>query len=199
MNNVLISMQPEVKYRGLHLEHRLTWRTHIKTKRHHLNLKLRGMYWLLGRRSKLSLQNKLLLYKCVLKPVWTYCIQLWSCAKPSHTQIIQRLQSKILQSITNAPRYVSNLTLHTDQHIPFVATEIGRLSLLYHQRLAGHRNVLITATTTPPIIVRRLKRQWPSDLYHIPEEDYPRVLYHPFLDPDGVSLMDDFSLHIMYS
>ena len=29
---------------------------------------------------------------CVLKPVWTYDIQLWGCDKPSHTQIIQRLQ-----------------------------------------------------------------------------------------------------------
>jgi len=75
-----------------HLDQRLTWRTHVKAKRQQLNLKLRGMYWLLGRRSKLSLENKLLLYKCVLKPVWTYGIQLWGCAKPSHTQIIQRLE-----------------------------------------------------------------------------------------------------------
>jgi len=27
----------------------------------------------------------------------------------------------------------------------------------------------------------------------------PCVLYHPFLDPNGVSLMDDFSLHVTYS
>jgi len=100
MNNVLIPMRPDVIYLGFHLDQRLTWRTHIKTKRHHLNLKLRGMHWLLGRRSKFSLENKLLLYKCVFKPVWTYGIHLWGCAKPSHTQIIQRLLSKILQSIT---------------------------------------------------------------------------------------------------
>ena len=102
MNNVPIPMQSD-KYLGLHLDQRLTWRTHIKTKRHHLNLKLRGMYWLLGRRSKLSLENKLLLFKCVLKPVWMYGIHLWGCAKPSHIQIIQRLQSKILRSIIYAP------------------------------------------------------------------------------------------------
>jgi len=148
-----------------------TWLTHIKTKRRQLNLKLRGMYWLLGRRSKLSLENKLLLYKCVLKPIWTYGIQLWGCAKRSHTQIIQRLQSKILRSITNAPWYVSNSTIHNDLHIPFVATEISRLSFLYHQRLAGHHNALINAMTIPPTIVRRLKRQWPTDLSHITAED----------------------------
>jgi len=124
------------------------------------------MNWLLGRRSKLSLENKLLLYECVLKPVWTYGIQLWGCAKPSHTQIIQRLQSKILRSITYAPPYVSNCTLHNDLHFPLVATEINRLSLLYHKRLVDHHNALITAMATPPTIVRRLKRQWPTDLFH---------------------------------
>jgi len=67
------------------------------------------MSWLLGRRS-----NKVLLYKCVLKTAWTYGIQLWSCAKPSHTQILQRFQSKLLRTLANAPWYVSNLQLHTD-------------------------------------------------------------------------------------
>jgi hypothetical protein len=143
-------MQTDDKYLGLHLDQLLTWRTHIKTKCRQLNLKLRSMYWLLGRRSKLSLENELLLYKSVLKPAWTYGIQLWSCAKPSHTQIIQRLQSKILRSMTNAPWYVSNFTLHNDLHVPFVATEINRLSLPYNQRLVGHHNALITALTTPP-------------------------------------------------
>jgi len=90
----------------------------------------------------------------------------WGCAKPSHTQTIQRLQSKILRSVTNAPWYVSNCTLQNDLHIPLVATEINRLSLLYHKRLVDHHNALITAMATPPTIVRRLKRQWPTDLFH---------------------------------
>ena len=166
MNNVRIPMQTAAKYLGLHLDQRLTWSTHIKTKRQQLNLKLRDMYWLVGRKSKLSLRNKLLLYKFVLKPVWTYGIQLWGCAKPSHTKIIQRLQSKILRYITNAPWYVSNFTLHTDLRIPFVTTEINRLSLLYHQRLVGHHNDLISAMSIPPTYARRLKRQWMSDLFH---------------------------------
>jgi hypothetical protein len=30
------------------------------------------MYWLIGRNSKLSLENKILLYKTIIKPIWTY-------------------------------------------------------------------------------------------------------------------------------
>ena len=64
----------------------------------------------------------------MLKPVWPYGIQLWGCAKPSHTQIIQRLQSKFVRSINKAPWYVSNCTLHNDLYIPLVATEVNPLT-----------------------------------------------------------------------
>jgi hypothetical protein len=82
--------------------------------------------------------------------VWTYEIQLWGCAKLSHTQILQRLQSKTLRSLANATWYVSNLQLNTDLGIPFVAAEIRRSSLLYHRRLAGHHNALVVDLSTPP-------------------------------------------------
>jgi len=62
----------------------------------------------------LSLENKLLIYKTMLKPVWTYGIELWGCASKSNIAVIQRYQSKPVRSLTNAPRYVSNQTLHSD-------------------------------------------------------------------------------------
>jgi hypothetical protein len=43
---------------------------HIETKRKQLNLKAKQMHWILGR-STLSTESKLLLYKAVLKPIWT--------------------------------------------------------------------------------------------------------------------------------
>jgi hypothetical protein len=168
MNDVQLPVRTNVKYLGLHLDQRLTWSTHVKSKRLHLDLKLRSMYWLLGRKSQLTLANKPLLYKCILKPVWTYGFQLWGYAKPSHTQIIQRLQSKILPSITGAPWYVSNLTIHTDLHIPFVTKEIRRLYPLYHHRLANHPNGLSTDLAAPPLMARRLIRRWPVDLLRDP-------------------------------
>jgi hypothetical protein len=87
--------------------------------------------WLLGRKSKLSLENKTLIYKCILKPIWTYGIQLWGCAKASNTKIIQRLKSNVLRTITNAPWYVSNFTLHNDLHIPFITEETKRYATVY--------------------------------------------------------------------
>jgi hypothetical protein len=48
----------------------------ISAKRQQLELKFQQMYWILGRKSELSIENKLLIYKTILKPIWTYGIPL---------------------------------------------------------------------------------------------------------------------------
>ena len=81
-NNSKIPTKDSVKYLGLHLDRRLTWKEHIKAKGNQLKLIVKQYYWLLGRRTNLCLKNKLLLYKVILKPIWTYGILLWGTAIP---------------------------------------------------------------------------------------------------------------------
>jgi hypothetical protein len=47
----------------------------------------------------------------IIKPIWVYGVEIWGCASKTNISIIQRSQSKILRMITNAPWYVSNITL----------------------------------------------------------------------------------------
>jgi hypothetical protein len=72
------------------LDTKLRWKEHIKKKRDELNIKFRKMFWLLGRSSELSVHNKLTLYKQVIRPVWSYGIQLLGCASDSNIEAIQR-------------------------------------------------------------------------------------------------------------
>jgi hypothetical protein len=97
---------------------------HVKKKREELDLSYRKMYWLMGRYSSLFLHNKLLLYKQILKPGWTYGIQLWGCTKQSNIDIIQRFQNKVLRSMVNAPWYIRNNDLHRDLQVDVVSSEI---------------------------------------------------------------------------
>jgi hypothetical protein len=80
----------DVKYLGIYLEKCLTWHKHIFTKWKHLGITLTKPYWLLERKSKLNLSNKLLSYKVAIKPIWTYGIQLWGAASASNIEILER-------------------------------------------------------------------------------------------------------------
>jgi hypothetical protein len=160
---VQIPQENHVKYLGLHLGRRLTWHTHIFAKRKQLGISLTKMYWLLGRKSKLSVSNKLLIYKAILKRIWTYGIQLWGTTSNSNIAILERFQSKVLLLIVNAPRYVLNSVIRKDLRIPSVKEEISRFHSHYAVRLRAHLNEVIATLTEPPTH-KRLRRYWPNDL-----------------------------------
>jgi hypothetical protein len=48
--------------------------------RKHLDHRTRELYWITGKHFPLSLNNKLLIYKTILKLTWTYGIEIWGCA-----------------------------------------------------------------------------------------------------------------------
>lgn len=164
LNGVIIPKSSSVRYLGLQIDRRLTWKDHIKSKRKQLDLKTKKMHWLLGPKSELSLSNKLLIYKAVLKPVWTYGIQLWGTASNSNIEILQRYQSKTLRLCVNAPWFVSNSNIHNDLSIPTVKDEISRYSANYLNRLSNHPNVLVITLLDDTDELRRLKRPHILDL-----------------------------------
>ena len=149
-------------YLGLHFHKRLTWKNHIATKRKQLEHKTREISWLISKHSPFSLENKLLLYKTALKPVWTYGIELWGCATKSNIAVTQRYQSRILRSMTNAPWYVSNHTLHYDLRIPYVYMVFREWTATHRTTLDSHPNSLMEPLVHPPNN-RRLKRRWTFD------------------------------------
>jgi hypothetical protein len=99
----------------------------------------------------------------LLKPVWTYGVELWGCSKPSNTKTLQTYQSKTIR-ITGAPWFVSNLALHNDLKIPFVHEEITLHANRSKLRTTGHSNQLISELFHQSNDVRRLQRIWPDDL-----------------------------------
>jgi hypothetical protein len=143
---------------GSDFDCKLTWKERITEKRKQLDHKTREIQWLLPKHSPLSLENKLLMYKMILNPIWTYGIVLWGCASKSNIAVKQRYQSKILRTIINAPWYVTNQTLRTDLQIPFVHT-------VFHKHctaLASNPNPLLEPMLHPEHN-RRLNWRWTFD------------------------------------
>jgi hypothetical protein len=132
------------------------------------------MYWIVGSKSELSPQNKLLTCKSILKPIGTYGIPLWYTASNSNFEIMQRYQNKIIRKIVNAPWYIPNELLHTDLQISTVRDEMTKFSTKYRLLLGlvktKYRDKLLTYPDELASILleeegpRRLKRFKPIEL-----------------------------------
>jgi hypothetical protein len=58
------------------------------------------MNWLMDKNSQLSLENKITIYKAIIKPVLTYGIDLWGCSKPSNTKNSPNVSTQNFKKIT---------------------------------------------------------------------------------------------------
>lgn len=164
LNDKIIPFANEAKYLGMNLDAKLRWKVHVKKKREQLSIKARKMYWLMGKHSNLPVECKLMLYKQVLRPIWTYGIQLWGCTKPSNVLIIQRFQNQILRSIVGAPKYIQNVNLHRDLGVESVNEMIHKAAAAHHQKLEDHINIEAVQLLDVSDHVRRLKRIKPYEL-----------------------------------
>jgi len=164
LNNKQLTQTEEVKYLSIHLDRKRTWCKRISAKRKQLDLKLRKLYWIKGRKSQLSLSKKLLAYKAILKPIWTYGVQLWRSASNSNLEILERFQSKVLRIITDAPRHVPNTEIKRDLQVLTVRQEVRFYSVAYRQSLDDHSNSLANSLFHRTNCNRRLKRHYPAGL-----------------------------------
>jgi hypothetical protein len=156
INNVHLPQEEDFKYLGLHLDRRLIWHKHISAKQKQLGITLTKMYWLLRRKSKLSTSNKFLLYKTILKQIWTYWIQLHFHFQHRNSR---NFQSKALRMIVDVPWDVLNTVIRKYLQTQTVKEEIR----CYSARLRAHpNNVTVNLTELPHN--RQLRRHLPNDL-----------------------------------
>jgi len=89
-------------------------------------------------------------------------LHLWGYATKSNIAVIQRYQSKLLRSMTSAPWYVSNQTLHFELRIQYVYMVFRERTATHRTTLDSHRNSPMEPLVHPPNNWR-LKRRWTFD------------------------------------
>jgi hypothetical protein len=100
----------------------------------------------------------------MIKPIWTYGIQLWGCTKPSNRLIIQRRQNVILRTIVDAYRYTPNEIIRNDLGLEWVDEVIRHFATRYEERLHHHANLVVALESVDTEFdIRRLKRTKPLE------------------------------------
>lgn len=138
-NGQRINWQPTIKYLGITVDRRLTWNAHITNRIKEANKRFATLYCVFGRKSKLSLKNKLKIYKTIIRPVLTYAPAPWCFAAKTHLQSIESTQNKFLRMITNSPWFIRNIDMRVDLQIQtiidFIKTAaINKSNRLYNQQ-----------------------------------------------------------------
>ncbi|CAH2103265.1 unnamed protein product [Euphydryas editha] len=103
-----ISWQKEVKYLGVTLDSKLSFRSHINRVRDKKRFILSRLYVMICGRSKMLTGTS---------PVFAHC-------KPAYIQRLQVIQNRFLRTATASPWFVRNIALYKDFRIDSIAKHL---------------------------------------------------------------------------
>ena len=137
LDDVQLQWCDEIKYLGLIMDKKLTWRRHIRNKVEKVNGVITNLIPIIGRRSKTSYSTKKLIIQSVIRPILNYGSTVWGYAAKTHINRIVSTENKTLRMSVNAPWYVRNVDIHRDigwtPHSDFIVNKANKfyLRLLY--------------------------------------------------------------------
>lgn len=137
VNNSSIRWTDEpVRYLGVLFDKRMTLQHHIKYVIRKTNMAIRMLYSMLNRRSKLSISNKILMYKIILRPMFCYAAPILNDIAVSNRNKLQVLQNKTLRMCLNKEWNFPTDELHEEAGVESVNDFIARLTTRF-ESLAG--------------------------------------------------------------
>ena len=159
LNNAIIPQSNTAKYLGIILDKKLTWDPHLTLTAKKGKQIFAMNYPLLKRGSKLSISNKLLTYRQIIRPALTYGSLVWGTAATSHINKLQVLQNKCLRTIVNAPFQVNMSLLQEELGILPIKEYIKQSNIKKLKKAQIHDNPLIPQILSYVPVVRSIRNR----------------------------------------
>lgn len=148
INNHSIWPKESIKYLGLQLDQRLNFKQNVKISISKANGALRQLFPLLKRNSCLTTENKLMIYKALIRPIFTYAAPIWSHLSNYAFEPLEIFQNKCLRIIHNAPRYTRTQHLRDISKLPKIKDLTLKLARNFFSK---NTNTLIKTPKQPTI------------------------------------------------
>lgn len=145
LNGTPVDFTDNVKYLGVTLDKKLLFKQHIEEIRARAARCLAALYPIIGRRSSLSTKNKLMIFKAVIRPVFTYASPVWFTSAVSNRKKLQILQNKCLKIIYKLHWRHSTIDLHELSKVQMVDEYVCNLNENFNNKCADSHYYLIRA------------------------------------------------------
>lgn len=156
-NQHRIPNESQYKYLGVTLDKRLTFQHHVSDLRTRIKNRANQLGNILNS-TTVSLQNKVIIFKTMIQPIWTYAASVWgSCSRSQFTRLEQMINSTLQKRIVHAPPFVRNDTIYRDLDIDPPHELLLKEMAKFVERNEDHLNPLVAEGLLPPPL-RRLTR-----------------------------------------
>lgn len=123
-----VPFSKEITYLGVTIDNKLLFHKHIERACIKTTKCMRSLYPLICKRSKLSLHNKNIIFKTIIRPIMIYGFTVWRKAAKTNIKKLQIIQNKALKIIHNLPWRYSTKDLHELYHYPMINDYISSLN-----------------------------------------------------------------------
>ncbi|GFS70651.1 probable RNA-directed DNA polymerase from transposon X-element [Nephila pilipes] len=138
----------ETTYLGVTLDARLRYNNHITNTCNKFKTTLQTLQPILRRKSKLSLKNKILIYKLYLQPILSYACAIWGNTSTPNVKKLQLHQNRAIRLITGAPTFIPRSILHEETDIESITQIIQKLATTFYATISNHENPTINSIST---------------------------------------------------
>lgn len=159
------------KYLGLMLDKSLSFTPHIIEKIKKAKAAKAALYPILGKRSKLSTKNKLLIYTQYFLAAIMYASPIWITINKTAKRKLISFQNSFIKSIFRIPWYVERNLIMQELGIPTIQEKLLNTSLNFYEKIDNIDNPLIKGMIIYPLNTNR-KRPRPRDPGICNKQDY---------------------------
>jgi len=131
-------------YLGVTLDTTFTWKPHTELIRIKAKNRIKTLYPLLCRNSELSIDNKLLLYKSMIRSLISYAAPIWAVAAKTNFGRLETVQKILLREMTGAYWFYRNPQIRKNAKITTLKEYFVKLAKKFFANLNQVPNLYIS-------------------------------------------------------
>jgi hypothetical protein len=139
----LIPWKNEVRYLGISFDNHLRFNNQVEYAKTRGQMVRGQLNSLVNRRSKMSIKNKITIYRTMIRPSMMYGFAIWGTVSHTQLQKLQVVQNKFLRAAFNAPWFVRNTQLHREANLPTIKEFLLDDARKFYAKAAVHPNPLV--------------------------------------------------------